>query len=146
MSKQTQKLIWPSNNKSKRLLWRFLTEGLTLWSYWWVPGLCTESMDQAFEDIIAQGSSKAWFPVWEKRFGTLWLPRASPGIKLAGGQRGVKAMKYSSPLTQLNHSPPEYPSRRVSAQKGARPSRLDCFCSSGKDNLDSSQKITSIFK
>lgn len=63
------------------------------------------------------------------------------------GQKGVKAMMYSSPFTQVTHSPPQHPSCRVSAQKGAWSSRLVCFYSSGgDDNPNSSKKITSIFK
>lgn len=68
---------------------------------------------------------------------------------LGEGQKGVKALMYSSPFTHVTHSLPQLPFCRVSAQKGAWSSRfvLGFFYSSGgDDNPDSNKKITSIFK
>lgn len=66
---------------------------------------------------------------------------------LGEGQKGVKALMYSSPFTHVTHSLPQHPFCRVSAQKVAWSSRLVCFYSSGGyDNSDSNKKITFIFK
>jgi len=66
------------------------------------------------------------------------IPRDQAGWK-GEGQKGVKVMIYSSPFTEVTHFPPQHPSHRVSAWKGAWSSRLLCFHSSGKEKIIQSQ-------